>query len=102
MTFEDIMKYVGNGIVLHSVELIEEENEAEGATEDEIELRIEAMDHDEMIQGVACGFLLMREHPETNELEEADFEHGADDLFDEIHEYLKYQDLDAPDGEDSD
>lgn len=97
MTLDEILQYMGHGIVLRSVELVQEENEEEGATEEEIDSRIDLMDHDEMIEGVAQGFLLMREHPEMSELEEAEFESSGEDLFEEIHEYLKSQDSDAPD-----
>lgn len=83
-----MLKYMGSGIVLHALELIEEEQEREGATEDEITERLEVMSVDEMIHGVAMGVRLMAETSgDYSELDEAEFEEA--DMFEEIHEYLR-------------
>lgn len=97
------MRYIGSGITLQAVEFVMEEEGTEEVSESEIEARIELMDRSEMIQGVANGFILMVEHPEYSELEEAEFESmDADEFFEEIHNYLAHHDSDSPDGEDSD
>lgn len=89
MDLDTILKYMGSGIVLHALELIEEERQREGATEYEIDARIAEMNVDEMIHGVAVGIRLMAEHPEFSELDEAEWE---GDMFEEIHEYLREHD----------
>lgn len=88
-----MLKFFGSGIVLRALELIEEEREREGATEDEIDSRIEMMDVDEMIHGIVVGIRLMVETSGNfSEIDEAEFEES--DLFSEIHEYLRDLDED--------
>ena len=99
MTLDNIMKYMGHGIALRAVELVEEDTEEGGASEYQIDTRIDAMTHDEIVEGVAQGFLLMKEHPDIGDLEEAEYEEGAETLFEEIHEFLEDRDLGEPDEE---
>lgn len=75
---------------MHAIELCETETEEEGVTEDQIDDRIEEMDYEEIIYGIATGVRLMKEEPDPEAFTEDAFEPG--DMFEEIDRFLRDQD----------